>query len=310
MLDVRRMKVLREVATRGSFSAAAEALSFTQSAVSQQIAALERETGVALLDRSRLGGRRRSSLTPAGRLLAAHAGRLVTVLGDAERELAELTGRVAGRVTVGAFTTVVAHLLAPAAAALLRTSPDVQVRVVEVSDGRGRGALRAGELDVLLTEADDADDAPPAPDLVARHLLDDPYWVVVPAAWDPVEAVAPLLRRPWVASPPGTAARRILDRIAVQHDAGPLDLRHECLEFPAALGLVTAGLGAAVVPALALPHPLPPQLRVLPAPGAAGRRIAALHRAGRGGAGPATRLVLEALTTQALDLAAAPAERP
>jgi DNA-binding transcriptional LysR family regulator len=257
---------------------------------------------VALLDRSALGGRRRASLTPAGRLLAAHAARLVTVLGDAERDLAELTGRVAGRVTVGAFTTVVAHLLAPAAATLATTAPDLQLRVLEVSDGRGPGALRAGELDVLITEADDAHDAPPARGLVSRHLLDDPYWIVLPARWEPVEGVAPLLRRPWVVSPRGTAARRILDRIAAQSDAGPLDARHECLEFPAALGLVLAGLAAAVVPALALPHPLPPELRVLRAPSAATRRIAAVTRAGRGGAAPATRLVLEALTTQALEL--------
>jgi molybdate transport repressor ModE-like protein len=93
MLDVRRMKVLREVAARGSFSAAAEALSFTQSAVSQQVAALEREAGTTLLERGPRGVR----LTDAGRALVSHADAIIARLEDAEEELAALAGLRGGR---------------------------------------------------------------------------------------------------------------------------------------------------------------------------------------------------------------------
>src|ERR671921_3032771 len=93
MLDVRRMKVLREVAARGSFSAAATALAFTQSAVSQQVAALERETGTRLVER----GVRPVRLTDAGRALMAHAEAVLARLDEAEQELGELAGLRRGR---------------------------------------------------------------------------------------------------------------------------------------------------------------------------------------------------------------------
>src|SRR3954453_15540777 len=93
MLDVRRMKVLREVAAQGSFSAAAEALSFTQSAVSQQVAALEREAGAKLVQR----GARRIRLPPAGHALVSHADAILARLEDAEQELAAIAGLKGGR---------------------------------------------------------------------------------------------------------------------------------------------------------------------------------------------------------------------
>lgn len=96
MLDVRRMKVLREVAARGSFSAAAESLSFTQSAISQQVAALERETGTTLLERGARGVR----LTDAGRALVAHTEAILCRIEDAEEELAALAGLQIGRAHV------------------------------------------------------------------------------------------------------------------------------------------------------------------------------------------------------------------
>src|SRR5919198_50106 len=107
MLDVRRMRVLREVAERGSFSAAADALSFTQSAVSQQIAALERETGTTLLQRGPGGIR----LTDAGRALVTHTEVVLERLADAERELAAIAGLRGGRVRLASFPTAGATLV-------------------------------------------------------------------------------------------------------------------------------------------------------------------------------------------------------
>src|SRR5919112_2842785 len=99
MLDVRRLRVLREVAARGSFSAAAEALAYTQSAVSQQIAALEREAGTTLVERNARGVR----LTDAGRALVAHADVILTRLADAEAELEAIAGARGGRVRIRLF---------------------------------------------------------------------------------------------------------------------------------------------------------------------------------------------------------------
>src|SRR2546430_10746504 len=113
-IDPRRLAVLGAVANAGGVLAAATVLHLTPSAVSQHIARLEAETGVTLLDRSRLGGRRSAGLTPAGRLLAAHAGRLAETLAAAERDLATLTRQGSGPGSVGALPTAIPHSVAPA----------------------------------------------------------------------------------------------------------------------------------------------------------------------------------------------------
>ncbi|GAA4708088.1 LysR family transcriptional regulator [Phytohabitans rumicis] len=292
-IDPRRLAVLRAVADAGGVLAAASVLHLTPSAVSQHIARLEAETGVTLLDRSRLGGRRAAGLTAAGRLLAGHAGRLAEVLAAAERDLAALTGQVTGPVNVGGFPTAVRHILAPAAAAVAEAAPGVRVHIRLVEPKPGRSALRSGELDLLVTEADAADPEPELPGLRATRLLDDPYRIVVPARWGPVAGVAALLARPWVDGPPGSATHRVLDRLAAQHDA-VLDRPHECLEFPAALAVVSAGLAAAVVPALALPTDLP-GVRVVAGAAVGARRLDLVHRRGRHEPSPAAQLVADAI---------------
>jgi DNA-binding transcriptional LysR family regulator len=297
-IDPRRLAVLRAVADAGGVLAAASALHLTPSAVSQHIARLEAETGVTLLDRSRLGGRRSAGLTAAGRLLAGHAGRLAEVLAAAERDLAALTGQVSGPVTVGAIPTAVRHLVAPAAAAVATTAPGVRVRVRQLEPGRK--ALRAGELDLFVGEGESAGTEREPAGLRVTRLLDEPYRVVVPAAWGPLAGVAAVLARPWVDGPPGSAMRRALDRLAARHDA-VLDRPHECLEFPAVLAIVAAGLAAGLVPALALPADLA-GVRVLPAPAAGTRTLELVHRRGRYEPSPAARLVVDALHSVAAGL--------
>src|SRR3954463_1124635 len=146
MLDVRRLRVLREVAEQGSFSAAADALSYTQSAVSQQVAALERETGTTLLER-RAGGVR---LTDAGRALVARAGVILAQLADAERELAAIAGLRGGRVRLASFPSAGAPI-APAAIARFRERhPSVDVSLVMAERPEGADKLRSGEVDIAL----------------------------------------------------------------------------------------------------------------------------------------------------------------
>ena len=127
MLDVRRMRVLREVAARGSFSAAAEALAYTQSAVSQQIAALEREAGTRLVDRSARG----VTLTDAGRALVLHADAILARLADAEAELDAIAGLRGGRVRLASFSTAGATLVPLAVATYTKRHPAVELSLVE-----------------------------------------------------------------------------------------------------------------------------------------------------------------------------------
>src|SRR3954453_6820253 len=123
MLDVRRLRVLREVAARGSFSAAAEALSFTQSAVSQQVAALERETGTRLVERGPRGVR----LTDAGQALVSHTDAILARIDDAEEELAAIAGLREGRLRLASFQSAGATLVPRAGASFRRGAPGVGV---------------------------------------------------------------------------------------------------------------------------------------------------------------------------------------
>ncbi|EEP72224.1 hypothetical protein MCAG_02551 [Micromonospora sp. ATCC 39149] len=297
-IDPRRLAILGAVANAGGVLAAATVLHLTPSAVSQHIARLEAETGVTLLDRSRLGGRRAAGLTPAGRLLAAHAGRLAETLAAAERELAALTGQVTGPVSVGAFPTAIRHLVAPAATAVAATNPNVEVRIRQLEREPGLAALQAGGLDLLIVEAGPIDPPTNLPGLRAIRLLDDPYQIVFPEQWAPVAGIEALLTRPWIDGPPGSASHRALDRIATRYNA-VLNRVHECLEFPATLAVVAAGLAAAVVPALALPTHKQTTIEALHEPHVGARRIDMVHRHGRHEPSPATELVAQAIITQA-----------
>src|SRR3954462_13599283 len=125
MLDVRRLRVLREVAARGSFSAAAESLSFTQSAVSQQVAALERECGAKLLERGPRGVR----LTDAGRALVEHADAILARIEDAAEELAAIAGLRGGRLRMAPFQSAGATLVPRALGEFHRRHPRVDLTV-------------------------------------------------------------------------------------------------------------------------------------------------------------------------------------
>src|ERR1700754_357488 len=142
MLDVRRMRVLREVAQRGSFSAAADALAYTQSAVSQQIAALEREAGTRLVERTARGVR----LTDAGRALVEHADAILARLADAEAELEAIAGLRGGRLRLAAFPSAGAALMPEAIAVFRRRHPAVELTVRQLEPEDSLPLLKSGEL--------------------------------------------------------------------------------------------------------------------------------------------------------------------
>jgi DNA-binding transcriptional LysR family regulator len=305
-LDPRRLRVLRAVALRGGVVDAAKVLHLTPSAVSQHLARLEHEAGLPLVDRSR----RRAGLTPAGRLLAARAERIEQELAEARRELALLAGRSSGPFTIGAFSTAVAHLLVPALAELTRTHPALEPRLTEVEGPEALRELRTGGLDLLVTEYDAADPGPHhgAADLASVPVADDEYRIVTPADWTPApRTVTDLDGRPWVGSPPGTACHRALERIAAEYGLTPRRV-HACREFPTVLSLVRAGLGAAVVPTLALAAASPDTVPLPAVPVAGHRRIAAVHRPTRSGPAPLTTALIDALREAALGRGLTPAE--
>jgi DNA-binding transcriptional LysR family regulator len=297
-VDPRRLGVLRAVADAGGILAAAQVLHLTPSAVSQHIGRLEAETGVTLLDRSRLGGRRAVGLTTAGWLLADHAKRVAEALASAERELSELTGHLTGPVVVGAFPTAIRHLVVPAAATLADSGSGVTIQVRQIEPGPGLAALRAGALDVLVVESDAVQPRKRLAGLTRSWLLDDAYQVVVPAAWGAVAGIDALLTRPWVDGPAGSAVQQVLDRIAAHHDV-TLHRVHECLEFPPALAIVAGGLAAAVVPTLALPPDDQATVVVVDGPVLGARRLDLIYRHGRHEPSPAARVVAQALKTRA-----------
>src|ERR1700724_4059088 len=146
MLSTRRLQILREVAYRGSFSAAAEALSYTQSAVSQQIAALEAQTGMALLERHPRG----VSLTAAGQTLVRHAEGILASLDSAEAALAAISGLRGGRLRMASFPTAGATLMPLAIASFRASYPEVELTLAEGEPEEIVPRLRAGELDVAL----------------------------------------------------------------------------------------------------------------------------------------------------------------
>lgn len=291
MIDPRRLAVLAAVASAGSVSKAAATLHLTPPAVSQQLLALERETGVTVLDRSG----RQATLTAAGRLLAGHAERLATLLRDAERDLAALTGRVTGPVRLAAFQSVMGFLVAPALRAVERDHPGVHVTVVERYGEPALADLRRGDLDVVLTEYDGG--PPEHPALEPHELAFDPYRLVVPNEWR-VDGLGDLAGRTWVAGPPDTACDHALRRLVPDAAIGDV-----CVEFPSVLALVGAGRGAAIVPASTLAGQ---PVTVCPVPDLGGRRVAALCRRGPS---PAVATVLAALRRSPSGTSARPTTR-
>src|SRR5919202_1734548 len=151
MLDVRRMRVLREVAAQRSFSAAAEKLGYTQSAVSQQIAALEREAGSTLIERNSRGIR----LTDAGEALVRHADKILARLAEAEAELEAIAGLRGGRLRLATFPTAGATLVPHAVREFNHRHPAVELTLTEADPHESLPLLKAGELDLILVEDTD-----------------------------------------------------------------------------------------------------------------------------------------------------------
>jgi len=250
MLNVARLNILREVAYRGSISAAAEALSYTQSAISQQIATLEAETGLTLLERHPRG----VTLTAAGQTLVGHAEGILARLEAAEASLAAIAGLRGGRLRMASFPTAGATLMPLAIASFRASYPDVQLTLAEGEPEQIVPRLRGGELDLALL-FEFADETPLHGDVAAVELLEDPMRLALPrdhplASRERIR-LEDLAGEAWVQTSRASPCAQHVIRIC--HGAGfEPHVSFESDDYQTVQGLVAAGVGVALIPELAL----------------------------------------------------------
>ena len=304
MLDLRRLRLLRELHERGTIAAVADALQFTPSAISQQLAVLEREAGVPLLERAGRGVR----LTDAALVLTGHAAALLDRAALAEADLAAASGTVAGRGRVAAFQSVSLHLAIPAIAALAQSAPQLRCELVESEPEQALPALALGDVDLVL--ADEWQHQPRGmPPGVERHdLFSDPVRLVLPSARHAVSrsrgavALSALSAEPWTTGLPSMGWDQMTTRTCRTLGGFEPDVRHRTNDAAISLGLVARGLAVAMLPALALLG-RPPGLALREiAEGPVRRQIFAATRATDAGR-PSTRALLTAVREAAAALA-------
>jgi molybdate transport repressor ModE-like protein len=294
MLDVKRLSVLEAVERHGSFTMAAQAMNYTQSAVSQQVAALEREVGTSLVGRTG----RQTWLTEAGQALASHTRRILAAIHDAEAEIAGITGLRSGNVRLAAFPSAGAALVPRAATAFRARHPDVTLQLTAAEPRQALDGLRAGAHDVIVTIASQAPrSGNTAAHLSGHKLLDDRFSVVLPAGHHLASRsrvnLHDLAAEDWIATSP-----------AGHPDAGTLlsacsaagfspRVRFHVDDYAAVQGFIAAGAGVALIPGLALTA-LRPDVVVRPASPAVRRRVHAVTLASRHKE-PAVQAILNAL---------------
>jgi DNA-binding transcriptional LysR family regulator len=311
MLDVRRLRVLHTVSAYGSVTAAAAALGYSAPAVSQQLAALEREVGMRLTERAGRG----LELTPAAMILVGHTDALLARLDAAESDLAALRDQVAGRVALAAFPSAAASFVSAAWAALAGSAPQVRLDLTEMEPEESLPAVLRGQTDVAVAHEYDLLPRPLDPLFERRELLSDPVLLAVPAdhplaaahpsaahpsAAHPSAAVpvplASLAGLPFLAPRDTTSCAEMIQRACARAGFVPRVVAR-ATDFDVLLSLVAAGAGVTLVPALAARRP-PPQVRLLHPAEPVTRQIFTVSRRG-GDRKPAVRVVLDALTAAA-----------
>lgn len=249
MLDVHRLRLLRELAGQGTIAAAARSCSLTPSAVSQQLAVLEREVGMPLYFRDG----RRLVLTEAAWVLVDHTENVLAELERARASVAELTSTVRGVLRLAAFPTAARALAAAAIARCRAAYPDLRVRLSEQETTDAVEALRGGRIDVALVYEYSLLPAVRERAVEVEPLLTEPLLVALPAdraGAGPIE-LASLADQPWIAASQDDALHAMLARACAAAGFAPrLDFISS--DFTVIFALVQAGLGVSIVPRLAL----------------------------------------------------------
>ena len=259
MLDLRRLRLLHELHARGTIAAVADALQFTPSAVSQQLAVLEREAGVALLEPAGRGVR----LTDAARVLVHHAEALLERAEVAEADLAAAAGAVAGRGRIASFQSVAIRLAVPAIRALARDAPGLRCELVEAEPEQALPALALGDLDLVL--ADEWQHQPRLrPASVDREDLHrDPVHLVLPADHPTARRhrhavpLAELAGETWTTSHAGTGWEQMTNRTCRELGGFDPDIRHRTNDSVTTLAIVANGQAVTLLPEFVGPESNP-----------------------------------------------------
>lgn len=301
MLDLERLRALHSVATYGSVSAAADVLHVTTSAVSQQLAKLERETGQKLLERNGRGVR----LTDAAELLVAHAERILSLVEQAQADLEAHRGSVVGQLTVAAFPTAVRGLMPAALCSLRDAHPDLRVQLSEEDPMHSMPLVLRGDLDMAVVQDWNNEPLPLPEGLHKGVICDDVADVALPeghvlAGRDTID-LKELAGDPWISSSPDSICCGWLLRTLRAIDSEP-DIAHMAYEFATQLSLVAAGLGNTILPRLGRCD-VPPGVAVIPLEAPLSRRVYAVWRE-EAARRPAIRAAVTALR------AAVPADVP
>ena len=250
-IEIRHLNALRAVAEEGSFIGAADILGFSQAAISQQIAGLEKAVGISLFDRP--GGPKPVTLTPAGRLLLTHADAIIDRLSVAERELADLTSGTAGRLIIGTYQSVSVQLLPELVREMRSAAPNLGIHLIEHADNEQLIAdLISGEIDVTFLTGPYEDNR-----LDIIELGVDPFVAVLAADSDyarmskgktfPTLALADV---PMVGQHPSDCQTAIDDGLRTSGVLPHYVFRSN--DNGAVQGMVRAGMGPAVMPLLAV----------------------------------------------------------
>jgi DNA-binding transcriptional LysR family regulator len=269
MMDVRRLRLLLELTERGTVTSVADALGYTPSAVSQQLAVLEREAGVPLLTRAG----RKVSLTPAGAKLAGYAQSVLATLEEASAAMAATRASLTGPLRIGAFPSAARTLLPSVLVTLTRHHPGLELTLTELDAVAVPDALRSGALDAAITFSYDFVPDDPDPAIDTEPLLEETVYLAVPAKGPRVPAdrvpadrggtsIADHRESPWIAGTPGTACHRMLVR-ACQSSGFTPRIRHYADDFGTVLALVAADQGVSLVPELGVGHH-PPDVTLIP----------------------------------------------
>jgi DNA-binding transcriptional LysR family regulator len=259
MLNLGRLRLLHELHERSTIAAVAEALHFTPSAVSQQLAVLEREAGLALLEPAGRGVR----LTDAALVLVRHAAVLLERAELAQADLAAAAGRVAGRGRIASFQSVALHLAIPAMQALEREATDLRCELVESEPEESLPALALGDVDLVL--ADEWQHQPLArPAGVEREdLFRDPVQLVLPADHPAARRhrhavpLAELAGEAWTTGHPATGWEEMTERTCRELGGFDPDIRHRTNDSVTSLGLVAGGQAVTLLPDLVRPGARP-----------------------------------------------------
>ena len=256
MLDLRRLRLLRELNDRGTIAAVADALQVTPSAVSQQLAMLEREAGVPLLERAGRGVR----LTDPALVLVEHAEALLERAALAEADLAAAAGTVTGRGRIAGFESVALHLALPAMEALARDAPRLRCEFVKAEPEEALPALALGDLDLVLGDEWEHQPLNLPAELQRHDLFRDPVNLVLPAGHPAAlrhpDAVplAELAGEAWSSGHAGMAWGEMTRRTCREHGGFEPDIRHRTNDATVSLALVARGLAVTLLPDLVIPE--------------------------------------------------------